>query len=293
MKNKTQNTVEAKNEMILITGASTGIGKATALYLDKCGYHVFAGVRKKEDADKLKEEASPMLKPIFLDVTDSETIKQAVDEINSETDGKLFGLINNAGIGISGVLETLSIEDIRKVYDVNVFGLMNVTKAFIPLLRETRGRIINIGSSLGFISYPGTSAYSSSKFAVRAINDTLRLELKHFGISVSLVSPGAVESEIWNKSKNYKEKLIRSADPEIIGKYQELVKFGEKLNDKIKPIPAIEAAKVVAKSLQHKKPNRYYYVGSDVKVVAKLSYLPKSILDWMIIKRIKKIGTEK
>lgn len=278
---------------ILITGASSGVGKATALHLDECGYQVFAGVRNKKDADKLKEEASDSLKPIFLDVTDSESIEQAVDVIKSETGGRLFGLVNNAGIGISGVVETLPVDDIRKVFDVNVFGLMNVTKAFIPLLRESQGRIINIGSSLGFITYPGTSAYSSSKFAMRAISDSLRLELKHFEISVSLISLGAVKSEIWSKSKKYKEKIIESADPAIMEKYHELIKFGEKLNDKIKPIPAIEAAKVISKALQDEKLKRYYYVGPDVKAVAKISHLPKSILDWMITNRIKKIGDEK
>ena len=275
---------------VLITGASTGIGKATAIHLDKCGYNVFAGVRKKEDADKLREKASARLKPIFLDVTDSETIKQAVDKIKSETDGKLFGLVNNAGIGISGVLEALTIDDARKVFDVNVIGLLAVTKAFIPLLKINEGRIVNIGSTSSYLSFPGATVYSASKFAVRAISDSLRLELKSFGISVSLISPGAVESEIWNKSEKYKQALRAKVNTKILDDYKELIKFGDKLVEIVKPIPAIKVANIVEKSLQSKKPKPYYFVGADAKGAAKAARLPKRILDWIILRRIEKMS---
>ncbi|MCW8850963.1 MAG: SDR family NAD(P)-dependent oxidoreductase, partial [Melioribacteraceae bacterium] len=184
------------NKSVLVTGASSGIGKAIALHLDQKGFKVFAGVRKEKDAETLKSESSDLLNTIILDVTDCKSIEDSFNLIKNDSTNELFGIVNNAGVGISGVLEAVSVDDIRNLMEVNVIGLMAVTKSFIPLLKSTKGRIVNIGSTSSFFSSPGASAYSGSKFAVRAISDSLRLELKHLGISVSLVAPGAVESEI-------------------------------------------------------------------------------------------------
>ena len=164
------------NKTILITGTSSGIGKACALYLDKLGFKVYAGVRKQVDGENLKKETSERLTPLILDVTDGESIRTAVTMIEKETDGKVYGLINNAGIGRSGTLEVTPVAEIRKLMEVNLIGLMAVTKAFIPMLRKERGRIINIGSTSGFLAFPGAGAYSASKFAVRALTDSLRIE---------------------------------------------------------------------------------------------------------------------
>lgn len=279
-----------KNKSVLVTGASSGIGKATALFLDKHGYKVYAGVRKITDGEKIKSESSNLLTPIILDVTDINLIEDAYKKINAESEHNFFGIVNNAGIGISGVLEATPVEDIKKVMEVNVIGLMVVTKTFIPLLKLTKGRIINIGSTSGYIAIPGSSSYSGSKFAVRAITDALRLELKHFGISVSLISPGAVESEIWNKSRLYKDKIRKSADPQIFDDYKELIKFGESILEKVKPIPAEEVAKSIAAVLSSSKPKRYYNVGSDCKAAAKFSKLPSSFKDKIILKKIQNLG---
>lgn len=228
------------NKAILITGTSTGIGKACALHLDKVGFKVYAGVRKQADGDNLKKDASERLTPIIFDVTDVESIRAAVTIIEKETGGNVFGLINNAGIGRGGALEVTPVAEIHKLMEVNVIGLMAMTQAFIPMLRKGKGRIINIGSTSSLLAFPGASAYSASKFAVRAITDSLRLELKPFGMSVILVAPGAVESEIWDKGKAYKEKLRKTVKPEIAQFYAPLIKFGDKLNDELKKIPADE-----------------------------------------------------
>jgi len=219
---------------ILITGSSTGIGKACALHLDKLGFKVYAGVRKQADGDNLKKEASENLTPIILDVTDAESIESTVSIIERETGGEVYGLVNNAGIGISGVLEVTPIEEIRKLMEVNMIGLMAVTQAFIPMLRKSKGRIINIGSSSSLLAFPGGSVYCASKFAVRAITDSLRLELKHFGISTVMVAPGAVESEIWEKRKEYKTELRKRVKPEIAEHYKALARFGDKIEQVIK-----------------------------------------------------------
>jgi short-subunit dehydrogenase len=280
-----------QKKAIVITGASTGIGKACALYLDTLGYRVFAGVRKQADGNNLKKEASERLTPVILDVTSSKSIAEAAGIIEKETGGELCGLINNAGLGLGGALEMTPVTEIRKLMDVNVIGLLSVTKAFIPMLRKNRGRIINIGSTASLLAAPGASVYSASKFAVRAITDSLRRELQPFGISVILVAPGAVESEIWDKGKTYQEELGKTVESEIAQLYAPLIKFGEKLNKEAKKIPASDVAKHVAHALTSGKPKSYYLVGHDVKGAAKAAKIPRWLLDWMILKRVQKMGT--
>jgi NAD(P)-dependent dehydrogenase (short-subunit alcohol dehydrogenase family) len=275
---------------VLITGASSGIGKACAFYLDEMGYKIFAGVRKQADADNLKKEASDILEPVILDVTNSQSIKDAVDYIRKETNENLYGLVNNAGIGRGGALEVTPMDEIRKLMDVNLFGLLEVTQSFIPMLRKSKGRIINIGSTSGYLAFPGAAAYSASKFAVKAVTDSLRLELIPFGMKVILVSPGAVESAIWEKGTKYKEEMRKSVNPEIAELYSQLRRFGDKLNENVKKIPAIEVAKVVHTALNNKKTKPYYIVGKDAKGAAKAARLPKRILDWILLKRIEKLG---
>jgi NAD(P)-dependent dehydrogenase (short-subunit alcohol dehydrogenase family) len=277
------------NKTILITGTSTGVGKACALYLDKVGFKIYAGVRKQTDAADLRKEASDNLKTVILDVTDPVSIHNAANYIGKETGGHICGLINNAGIGRGGALEITPVEEIRKLFDVNVLGLLAVTQAFIPMLRNGRGRIVNIGSTSSFLAIPGASVYSASKFAVRALTDSLRVELKPFGLFVILVAPGAVESAIWEKGKKYKEELRKSIKPDVADLYAPLKKFGDRLNEKITKIPAVEVAKVVAGIFSTKRPKAYYLVGNDAKGAAMAARLPKGILDWIILKRIQKM----
>lgn len=253
------------NKTVLITGTSTGIGRACALHLDNLGFTVYAGVRQSEDANTLEKEASDRLRPMILDVTDENSITKAVNQIKSEAGSRIDGHINNAGTGLGEALEVTPLEEIHKLMNVNVIGLLSVTKKFIPSLRESKGRIINIGSTAGYLASPGASVYSGSKFAVRAITDALRLELYHFGIKVILISPGAIESAIWDKGKAYREALRTRLDPDIAPLYGALRRFGDSLYTEMKRIPALEVANVVAKALTKKQPKRYYLVGNDVK----------------------------
>ena len=278
------------NKTVLITGTSTGIGRACALQLDKLGFTVYAGVRRSEDAKALQKEASERLKAIIMDVEDEGSITMAAKQIKSETGGRIDGLINNAGVGIGGALEVTPLDEIQKLMNINVVGLLAVTKAFIPMLRESKGRIINIGSTSGYLAFPGASVYSASKFAVRAITDSLRLELHYFGIEVILLSPGAIESAIWDKGATYREGLQAHADPEIAPLYSALRRFGDSLHTDMKRIPALEVANVAAEALTNKHPKRYYIVGKDAKGAKKATYLPTGILDWIILKKIKKFA---
>ena len=282
-----------ENKAILITGSSTGIGKACTLHLDKLGFKIYAGVRKQTDGDILKEKASDKLSPIILDVTDSESIENAATIIERENDGDLFGLINNAGIGLSGVVEVTPVDEIRKLMEVNVIGLLALTKAMIPLLREGKGRIINIGSPSGLIALPGISVYAASKFAVRAITDSLRVELKSFGVKVILISPGPTESEIWEKGKAYKKEMRKSVKPEIAEHYIIFAKFGDKIEKELKTMPADVVAKAVTNALTSAKPKLFYNVGSDAKGAAFFTKLPKRLTDWIILKKINSISKKR
>ena len=209
-----------------------------------------------------------------------------MERIAAETGGALDGLVNNAGIGRSGVLEAIPLEEIRTVFDVNVIGLFAVTKAFLPQLLKAKGRIINVGSSSSYMALPGASAYAASKFAVRALSDSLRLECKPLGVDVVLVAPGAVESRIWEKGIAFKERMRESIDPEVAERYRVYREFGDKMVSELKKIPAQEVANAVEAALTAAKPKRCYLVGGDAKGAAIASRLPKSLLEWIILKRI-------
>src|SRR5208282_3844521 len=181
---------------VVITGASTGIGEACALRLDKLGYRVFAGIRKAADGESLRRRASERLVPFHLDVSDETEVEQAARTVG----GGLAGLVNNAGIVVGGMLEFLPLDALRHQLEVNVIGQIAVTQAFLTSLRKARGRIVNIGSLSGLISSPFSGPYCASKFALEALTDSLRLELRPWKIHVSIVEPGFIQTPIANKS---------------------------------------------------------------------------------------------
>src|SRR5258708_33287478 len=178
---------------VVATGASTGIGEACALRLDRRGFHVFAGVRREVDGGALKQKASGRLTPILLDVTDASSIKSAAAAVAASLDEEgLSGLVNNAGIAIAGPLEFLPIDELRRQFEVNVIGQIAVTQAFLPLLRKGHGRIVNMGSISGRLAFPLLGPYAASKFALRALTTALRMELRPWGIPVSIIEPSGI-----------------------------------------------------------------------------------------------------
>lgn len=270
---------------VVISGASSGIGEACAIYLDKLGYQVFAGVRRNADGEKLKRKTSNRLTPIFLDVTDEASIMAAANTINAAlgTAG-LNGLINNAGIVVAGPLEFLPVAEIRKQLEVNVIGQIAVTQAFLPLLRKSQGRVINMGSDNGKVSVPFLGPYCASKFALEALTDALRIELQPWGISVSIVEPGTVTTPIWETSIA-KANDIWNKLPEAYSLYNPAIDAIRKTASKLSKngFPAEVVAKAVAHALTAKRPKTRYVVGLDAKVniwVAKI--MPDWILDKLI-----------
>jgi NAD(P)-dependent dehydrogenase (short-subunit alcohol dehydrogenase family) len=277
-------TTESK--AILVTGGSSGIGKATALLLDAAGYGVFAGVRKESDGEALAREASSRLTPLLLDVTREESVAAARGQVVAATGGRLFGLVNNAGVSLNGPLELVPTPEIRKVMEVNVVGLLAVTRAFIPMLREGRGRIINISSGHGVLAVPDKSVYAASKFAVQAISDSLRIELRPFGIGVSSLVVGKVDTAVLGKILEEREKLAEAADPAVLAMYKPLFEFFDREVKSIQGIPPERVGEVVARALEARKPKANYFVGPGAKKMRNLARLPAAIRDTMMFKAI-------
>jgi NAD(P)-dependent dehydrogenase (short-subunit alcohol dehydrogenase family) len=191
---------------VLVTGASTGIGQGSAVALLRAGYRVFGSVRRDEDAARLTRELGQGFTPLFIDVTDSNSVERAVQKLGDELeDGCLAGLVNNAGIALPGPLAAQSFEEIRAMFEVNLFGVLSVTRACLPLLGMRQGhprapgKIINISSGAGKMSFPFLGAYVASKHALEGLSSSLRRELMPYDIAVVVVGPGNVKTPIWNK----------------------------------------------------------------------------------------------
>lgn len=277
------------NHPVLISGASSGIGKACALLLSRKGFDVFAGVRKASDGEALKHEAAGKLTPVLLDVTDISSIAACVEKVSGQTGYKLYGLINNAGISFSGPLECLSVSEIKKMLDVNVVGVFALTKAFLPLLRNNKeGRIINISSISGLFALPGLSCYAASKHAVEALSDALRLEIKPFNISVSVIEPGSVETPIFEKSKSFSNEMRKDTDQKTLEMYAPLVAALDRIADDPQGMPVKHIADIVAEALSVKKPKTRYLMGKDARLLQHIGRFPDSLRDWLTMLILRK-----
>jgi NAD(P)-dependent dehydrogenase (short-subunit alcohol dehydrogenase family) len=231
---------------VLITGTSSGIGRATVQHLTGQGWLVFAGVRNQADAKALASEPGEVT-PVELDVTDAAQIEAATEQISAVTGGSLDGLVNNAGIGVAGPLEALPPEGLRQILDVNVVGQVAVTQALLPLLRRSGGgRVLFVGSVGGRVTHPWAAPYHASKFALEAITDCLRVELAEQPVSVGLIEPGPIDTPIWGKSREQVHGLREELRGEARQLYDEpLRKFEETLTSAERK--GEEPAKVAAK----------------------------------------------
>lgn len=267
---------------ILITGASTGIGLACTRKLTALGYRVFAGVRSASASDVVRGIA-PEVTPVMLDVCQPASILDALGALKGEP---LAGLINNAGVAAIGPLELVPVDAWRRQFEVNVFGLVAVTQACLPQLRRGRGRIVNIGSIAGRSALPGSGTYDSSKFALEGISDSLRMELRPFGIGVSLIEPGAISTPIWEKTLAEFDKQNREAAPDLSALYSDLT---SKIREEIvrsadRALPAEAVADAVTHAITASKAKTRYVVGSDARFALLLNLLPDRVKDWLILR---------
>lgn len=280
-----------QSKFILITGASTGIGRACALHLNQLGWHVFAGVRKPADAQALLEQASDSLIPIFLDVTDSGSIEHAKMQLVGEVGlAGLSGLVNNAGIARAGPVEFLPLADYRATLEVNLLGAIAVTQAFLPLLRLARGRIVNISSVSGMVAAPFMTPYNTTKFALEAFSDALRVELRPWRMRVSVIQPGNIATPIWDKSIRDIEASMEGWPEGVDERYGPALDAMRARAQRRAGIEPIHVATAVEHALTAPRPKTRYQVGRDAKSVRLFALLPDRLRDWLIAWRLPRYG---
>ncbi|MGH3143548.1 MAG: SDR family oxidoreductase [Gaiellales bacterium] len=253
----------------LVTGASSGIGQACAVQLVSAGWRVLAGVRRAGDAPKGTEE-------VLLDVTAADQISAAAGLVD-----QLDGLVNNAGIAIAAPVEFLPPDELRHQLEVNLVGQVAVTQAFLPALRRAKGRIVFMGSIAGRSALPFLSPYAASKHALEALADSLRLELRPFGIHVSIVEPGSIKTAIWARSAQRADELIAASDGELGDLYGERIAAFRQiaLERGAAGAPAEKVAKVVLAALTAERPHTRYLIGRDARLRAGFERLPDRLRD--------------
>lgn len=271
---------------ILITGCSSGIGLHTAHALKKRGYRVFAGARKESDVAQLKSQG---LESVLLDVNDTASMRSAVEAVLACTGGTLYALFNNAGYLQAGALEDLTREMDRAQFETNVFGPIELTRLILPIMRKQgHGRIIQNSSILGVITLPYYGAYNASKFALDGYSSTLRQELRHTDIHVSILNPGPILSKLRdNAYQHYRDTVDQVAGSPHKKAYEKLEQSYFKSAQADRKVASSPEAVVknVIHALESKRPHAHYYVGAPAKMMAVLKrLLPDSALDWLLSK---------
>jgi NAD(P)-dependent dehydrogenase (short-subunit alcohol dehydrogenase family) len=269
---------------VLVTGASTGIGEATALHLKELGFDSVAAVRREDDAQRLRRQG---LRTVRLDVSDPGSIEAARAELG---DDPLAGLVNNAGIAVAGPLEFLPLDQLRLQLEINLVGQVAVTQAFLPALRSAQGRIVNVSSIGGRMALPLAGAYNASKFALEGISDALRRELYSQGVDVILIEPGGVRTPIWRKGNELADELLERMPPDVERLYGRLIAGMRRQTVRIEQRTGIEpraVAEVIGRALTSKRPRTRYLVGTDAKVRALLAaVLPDRLMDRMVMRTV-------
>ncbi|HEU4705935.1 MAG TPA: SDR family oxidoreductase [Solirubrobacterales bacterium] len=272
----------------LVTGASTGIGRATALRLDAAGWKVFAGVRREEDAEALRAEGSERLAPVALDVTDAEQIGAAAERVERESEGGLDGLVNNAGVAIPGPLETIPLEDFRRQLEVNLVAYVAVTQALLEQIRLAEGRIVFVSSIGGRIAFPFGGPYHASKFGTEAIGDVFRQELRPWGLRVSIVEPGSIDTPIWERGQREGEEIDERSPRTSLLYGAAIEKFRKVIEDTAeRGIPPEKVAKAISHALESRRPRSRYLVGLDAKVQARVRpFIPTPVFDRIVARAL-------
>lgn len=254
---------------VLVTGASTGIGAATALRMKAGGWDVFAAARKDSDLERLRDAGMTALK---LDVTDPASIAAAKAELDERG---LHGLVNNAGVAVSAPIELVPLDELRQQLEVNLVGQVAVIQAFLPNIREANGRIVNVSSIGGRIALPLVGPYAASKYALEAVSDSLRRELRPWGMRVAVIEPGAVKTPIWDKGVETANRLERAMGDKGRRLYGPLA---DRIREETAKIPERgvdpdQVARAIEHALTASRPKLRYVVGRDAKMRLKIRAL--------------------
>lgn len=285
----------ASARTVLVTGASTGIGRAVCLDLAARGWRVFGSVRREQDAEAFAAatpaDSLPMT-PLLFDVTDRAAIDQAMEELQERLQGeRLYGLVNNAGVAIGGPLAYLPMEDFERQIAINLTGVLHCTQAFLPLMRGGPSRLIQVSSIAGKVGFPLLGPYHASKHGLEGLSDCLRMELKHLGVDVVLIEPGPVQSQVWQTAKAHAQETEKRIPPQAFADYQRMMTQVAKAAAKSEQngVPALECAKVIRRALESPRPRTRYVVGRPGKVLLLLRrwFLSDRMMDRMIFKSLK------
>jgi NAD(P)-dependent dehydrogenase (short-subunit alcohol dehydrogenase family) len=269
-------------QTVLVTGASSGIGHATAKTLASHGFEVFAGVRKPSDAEKLRADHEH-IRPVILDVGDRASVASAAERVERELAGRgLDGLVNNAGTGLAAPMEYVSLDEVRRQLEINVIGQLAVTQALLPLVRRAVGRIVNMGSVGAHIAIPFGGVLCAAKSALTSFNDALRLELRPFGIHVCLIEPASIATPAVDKTLGDAEAVIRALPDEGRARYGTMLRaFIKRAYEREKHgSPPEEVAEIVLHALTDERPRARYLAGKDARRLVALPWaLPARVVD--------------
>ena len=267
-------------EIAIVTGASTGIGAATARELARRGFHVLAGVRRDRDADAIR---GPGIEPLIIDITIPDHIQALATRVHGDPQGRAVrALVNNAAIQANVPIEAFAIDEWRNMFEVNLFGQIAVTQALLPALIRSKGRVVNISSVGGKVAMATYGPYAGTKFALEAVSDSLRRELAPSGVQVVVVEPGAVRTEMLGRAIATAHELVSAMTPEQSQRYGGLVQAvnTQAVSSTKSGLPADTAAKVIAKAVTARKPRTRYTVGRDAALITRLArVLPDRTLD--------------
>ncbi len=266
-------------EIVIITGASSGIGEATARELARRGFHVLAGVRRDQDADAIRGLG---IEPLILDITNPDHIRALAARVHEDPQGRAVrALVNNAGIGVNAPVEVFAIDEWRQLFEVNFFGHIAVIQTLLPALIRSKGRVVNISSVGGKIAMATYGPYAGTKFALEAISDALRREVESLGVKVIVVEPGAVKTEMLGRVASTGERITSGMTTEQRGRYATLMHAIISQAQAAIPtgVSAEEAGRVIADAIASKRPRTRYTVGREAALLPLLAILPDRMLD--------------
>jgi NAD(P)-dependent dehydrogenase (short-subunit alcohol dehydrogenase family) len=260
--------------LALVTGTSTGIGRAIATHLAAVGFEVLAGVRDPDDAP-------PGVEPVRLDVTSADDIAAVAQRVGPSLDA----LVNNAGIAVNGPIEVLPVDEWRRQFEINLIGQVAVTRAFLPALINAKGRIVNMSSISGRFALPLVAPYAASKFALEAVSDCLRREVGPLGVRVACIEPGAIATPVWSKSRAEGEQLVAAMPADVHRRYDQLIDAIRRQAERMERegLPPAAVAEVVGHAVTARRPRTRYVIGREARVRAVAArLLPDRALDALV-----------
>ena len=272
-------TSSEAQEIVIVTGASTGIGAATARELAEQGFHVLAGVRRTRDGDAIR---GPGIEPLIVDITNPDHIRALADRVHADPQNRAVrALVNNAAVQANVPIEAFGIDEWRRMFEVNLFGHIAVIQALLPALFRSRGRVINISSVGGKVAMATYGPYAATKFALEAVSDSLRRELTPFGVQVVVVEPGAVRTEMLGRAIGSAHEPVSAMTPEQSRRYGGLIQAvtTQAVKSTASGLPADAAARVIAKAVTARKPRTRYTVGREAALIGLTKFLPDRVLD--------------